>query len=87
LIIYVTAVGIIEPRQFADWAAPIVPVLKGYQTVRKCGDFKQTTNQAFKLDKYPIPRIEDLFVGLAEGTCFSKLDLSKAYVFASAFRR
>ena len=69
-----------EPRQFADWAAPIVPVLKGDQTVRICGDFKQTINQASKLDKYPIPRIEDLFAGLAGGTCFSKLDLSKAYL-------
>jgi len=27
------AEDIIEPRQFADWAAPIVPVLKGDQTV------------------------------------------------------
>ena len=75
-----TAEGIIEPRQFADWAAPIVPVLKRDQTVRICGDFKQTINQASKLDKYPIPRIEDLFAGLAGGTYFSKLDLSKAYL-------
>ena len=75
-----TAEGIIEPRQFADWAAPIVPVLKRDQTVRICGDFKQTINQASKLDKYPIPRIEDLFAGLAGGTYYSKLDLSKAYL-------
>ena len=72
-----TAEGIIEPRDFADWAAPIVPVLKGDQTIRICGDFKQTINQA---SRYPIPRIEDLFAGLAGGTCFSKLDLSKAYL-------
>ena len=75
-----TAEGIIEPRDFADWAAPIVPVIKGDQTIRICGDFKQTINQASKLDRYPIPRIEDLFAGLAGGTCFSKLDLSKAYL-------
>lgn len=75
-----TTDGIIEPRQFADWAAPIVPVLKGDQTVRICGDFKQTINQASKLDRYPIPKIEDLFAGLAGGTVFSKLDLSKAYL-------
>ena len=49
-----TAEGIIEPRQLADWAAPIEPVLKGDQTVRICGDFKQTINQASKLDRYPI---------------------------------
>ena len=72
-----TAEDIIEPRQFADWAAPIVPILKGDQTVRICGDFKQTINQASKLDRYLIPKIEDLF---ARGTCFSTLDLSKAYL-------
>ena len=32
------------------------------------------------MDKYPIPRIEDLFARLTGGTCFSKLDLSKAYL-------
>ena len=37
---HLTADGIIEPRQFADWAAPIVPALKGDQTVHICGDFK-----------------------------------------------
>lgn len=55
-------------------------VLKGDQTVCICGDFKQTINQASKLDRYPIPKIEDLFAGLAGGTVFSKLDLSKAYL-------
>ena len=68
--------GILEPVQFADWASPIVPVLKADgHTVRICGDFKQ----ACKLDKYPIPKIEDLFVQVAGGKAFSKLDLSQAY--------
>ena len=71
-----TAKGIIELRQFADWAAPIVPVLKEDKTVCIYGDFKQTINQ----DRYPIPKIEDLFAGLTGGTCFSTLDLSKAYL-------
>ena len=76
-----TAEGFIEPRQFADQAAVIVLVLKGDQTIRIGDDFKQTINQASKLDKYPILRIEDLLAGLAGGTCFSKLYLSsKAYL-------
>ena len=76
-----TAEGFIESRQFADRAAAIVPVLKGDQTVRIGDDFKQTINQASKLDKYPIPRIEDILAGLAGGTCFLKLYLSsKAYL-------
>ena len=71
--------GIIEPVHFADWAAPIVPVLKRDGSIRICGDYKVTTNRVAKLDKYPLPRIEDLFASLSGGTCFSKLDLSHAY--------
>ena len=71
--------GIIEPVRFADWAAPIVPVLKRDGSIRICGDYKVTANRVAKLDKYPLPRIEDLFASLSGGTCFSKLDLSHAY--------
>ena len=54
--------GILEPVQFANWASPIVPVLKADgRSVRICGCFK-LLNQACKLDKYPLPKIEDLFV-------------------------
>lgn len=72
--------GIIQPVQYADWAAPIVPVWKAdKESIRICGDFKVTVNQASKLDRYPIPKIEDLFSGLAGGKTFSKLDMSQAY--------
>ena len=71
--------GILEPVQFAEWASPIVPVLKADgRSVRICGDFK-LLNQACKLDKYPLPKIDDLFVRIAGGTTFTKLDLSQAY--------
>ena len=43
------------------------------------GDFKQTVHQASKLDRYPIPRIQDLFATLAGGKTFTKLDMSQAY--------
>ncbi len=72
--------GIIKPVHFAEWAAPIVPVLKSDKTsVRICGDYKLTVNHASKLDSYPIPKIEDLFAILAGGKTFSKLDMSQAY--------
>ena len=72
--------GIIEPIQFSDWAASIVPVLKSDgESLRICGDFKVTVNQVSKLDKYPIPKIEDLFAKLAGGKTFTKFDMSQAY--------
>ena len=36
-------------------------------------------NPFSKLDRYPIPRIEDLFATLNKGKLFTKLDLSQAY--------
>ena len=74
------ALGVLRPIQFSEWAAPIVPVLKGDGRVRICGDYKVTVNKAAKVDKYPIPRIEELFATLAGGKTFTKLDLSHAYL-------
>ena len=72
--------GVIEPVQHADWAAPIVPKLKKDGSVRICGDYKLTVNQAAKTDSFPLPRIDDLFASLAGGQAFSKLDLAHAYL-------
>ena len=72
--------GILTPIQFSDWAAPIVPVMKAdQQSVRICSDFKQTVNKVSPLDKYPIPKIKDLFSQVAGGQKFTKLDMSQAY--------
>ena len=70
-------VGVIKPVQFADWAAPIVPVLKRDGSVRLCGDYKITVNQAAKPDSYTLPQIDD--TALTGGKIFSKLDLAHAY--------
>ena len=44
--------GIIEPVLFADWAAPIVPVVKSDgKSLQIYGDFKLTMNQASKRDR------------------------------------
>ena len=71
--------GVIEPVQFADWAAPIVPIVKQDGTVRICGDYKVTVNRASKLDTYPLPRVEDLFAALGNGKSFTKLELAHAF--------
>ena len=57
--------GVIEPVTFSEWAAPIVPVLQADKSVRICGDFKVTVNPVSKLNRYPIPKIEDLLATLA----------------------
>ena len=36
-------------------------------------------NQALEVDKYPLPKPDDLFATLAGGKKFSTLDLSRAY--------
>ena len=69
----------IEPVQFSDWAALIVPVLKQDGSMRICGDYKITVNCAAKTDLFPLPRIDDLFASLAGEKTFSKLDLAHAY--------
>ena len=70
---------VIEPTQFSNWAAPIVPVVKNDGSIRICGNYKLTVNLAAQLDKYPLPRI-DLFAKLAGGKMFSKLNLAHAYL-------
>ena len=71
--------GVIRPVEFSQWAAPIIPIVKGDGTIRVCGDYKLTVNRAAKTDTYPLPRIEDLFASLTGGQLFTKLDLAHAY--------
>lgn len=53
--------GVLEPVKFSEWGTPIVPILKKSREVRICGDFKITVNPQLLIDKYPLPRIEELF--------------------------
>jgi hypothetical protein len=80
LLIVKVQQGVIQPVDFADWAAPIVPVLKSDKSsVRICGDFKVTVNKFTKVDRYPIPKVDELLSTLAGGKLFTKLDLTQAY--------
>ena len=47
--------GIIQPVEYSEWAAPNVPVVKTDGSIRNCGDYKVTVNQAAKLDPPPTP--------------------------------
>ena len=74
------AEGTLEPVTHSAWATPVVAVLKSDQkSVRLCEDFKVTVNPAAKLDRYPVPKVEDLFATLSNGKLFTKLDLRQAY--------
>ena len=74
------SLGIITPVKNSQWAAPVVPVLKHNGTIRLCGDYRVTINQASKVDTYPLPRVEDLFTAMSGGKMFTKLDMSQVYL-------
>lgn len=71
--------NIISPVKHSEWAAPVVPVVKRDGTIRLCGDYKVTVNQATNTDIYPLPRIEEVLATLSGGKLFSKIDLASAY--------
>lgn len=73
------ALKVLEPVDFSDWGTPIVPILKKDGGIRICGDFKVTLNPHLNIERYPLPRVEEIFAKLHGGAEFVKLDLSTAY--------
>ena len=49
------------------------------KTVRLCGDLYITVNPVAKFDRYPVPKVEDLFTTLTQGWFFTKLGLHHSY--------
>lgn len=52
------AEGILELVDYSDWAAPIVTMVKN---VHLCGDFQMTVSLLSKLNRYLLPKVEDMF--------------------------
>ncbi|XP_070387200.1 uncharacterized protein [Dermacentor albipictus] len=71
--------GILSPVDSAEWATPLVPVIKKNGSIRLCGDFKVTANAACVTEQYPLPKIRDIFANLNGGEVFSTIDLKDAY--------
>jgi hypothetical protein len=62
----------------SPWGAPVLFVKKKDGTLRLCIDFRQLNKVTVK-NKYPFPRIDDLFDQLKDAKIFSKIDLRSGY--------
>ncbi|KAL3214891.1 hypothetical protein MRX96_006982 [Rhipicephalus microplus] len=71
--------GVITLVRTAQWATPVIPVLKRDGGVRVCGHFKTTLNPLTVVESIATSRIEILFALLTGGKKFTKLDLQDAY--------
>jgi hypothetical protein len=69
--------GYIRPST-SPWAAPFLFVEKKDDTRRMCIDYRAINDVTIK-NKYPLPRIEDLFDQLRGASLFSKIDLRSGY--------
>jgi hypothetical protein len=62
----------------SPWGAPIIFVGKKDGTQRMCVDYRSLNDVTIK-NKYPLPRIEDLFDQMRGAKVFSKIDLRSGY--------
>ena len=69
--------GFIRPS-VSPWGAPVLFVKKKDGTLRMCIDYRQINKVTVK-NKYPLPRMEDLFDQLKGAGVFSKIDLRSGY--------
>ena len=69
--------GFIRPS-VSPWGAPVLFVKKKDGTLRLCIDYRML-NQVTIKNRYPLPRIDDLFDQLQGAAIFSKIDLRTGY--------
>jgi hypothetical protein len=69
--------GYIRPS-VSPWGAPVLFLKNKDVTLRLCIDYRQLNKLTIK-NKYPLPRIDDLFDQLGGASVFSKIDLRSGY--------
>ncbi|GJS09106.1 putative reverse transcriptase domain-containing protein [Tanacetum coccineum] len=69
--------GFIRPSS-SPWGAPILFVKKKDGSFRMCIDYRELNKLTVK-NRYPLPRIDDLFDQLQRSQFFSKIDLRSGY--------
>src|SRR4051812_29061662 len=69
--------GYIRPST-SPWGSPVLFVKKKDGTLRMCVDYRPLNEVTIK-NKYPLPRIDDLFDQLKGAQVFSKIDLRTGY--------
>ncbi|KAD7479676.1 hypothetical protein E3N88_02812 [Mikania micrantha] len=69
--------GFIRPS-VSPWGAPVLFVKKKDGTMRLCIDYRELNKITIR-NRYPLPRIDDLFDQLQGAKCFSKIDLRSGY--------
>ncbi|GKA23435.1 putative reverse transcriptase domain-containing protein [Tanacetum coccineum] len=69
--------GFIRPCT-SPWGAPVLFVKKKYRSFRICIDYQELNKLTIK-NRYPLPRIDDLFDQLQGSSVYSKIDLRSGY--------
>ena len=69
--------GLIQPSA-SPWRSPVLFVDKKDGSIRLCTDYRKLNDVTIK-NKYPLPKIEDLFDQLNGSKVFSKIDLRTGY--------
>ena len=69
--------GIIRKLK-SSWAFPVVIVDKKDETKRFCVDYRKL-NKITKIDRYPLPRIDELLETFRTANWFTTLDLASGY--------
>jgi hypothetical protein len=69
--------GLIRPS-VSPWGTPVIFVKKKDGSLRLCIDYRDL-NRATVKNRYPMPRIDDLFDQMKGASVFSKIDLRSGY--------